>query len=159
MAKWTDYAEKEGIADNDEIIILDKETNTNKRSIVSNIVNVVVEKIASHKFSGLNTADKTLVGAINEVDAKNTAQDEKISTLESDISEASTKNTEQDAKISTLESRANESDAKNTEQDERLEAVENELSTFLKKTDVDSTLSVSGSPADAKAVGDALKKG
>ena len=179
MAKWTDYAEKEGIADNDEIIILDKETNTNKRSIVSNIVNVVVEKIASHKFSGLNTADKTLVGAINEVDAKNTeqdekisalesdikeagtkntAQDEKISTLESDISEASTKNTEQDAKISTLESRANESDTKNTEQDERLEAVENELSTFLKKTDVDSTLSVSGSPADAKAVGDALEK-
>lgn len=158
MAKWTDYAEKEGIADNDEIIILDKETNTNKRSIVSNIVNVVVEKIASHKFSGLNTADKTLVGAINEVDAKNTEQDEKISALESDINEAGTKNTEQDEKISTLESRANESDTKNTEQDERLEAVENELSTFLKKTDVDSTLSVSGSPADAKAVGDALKK-
>lgn len=158
MAKWTDYAEKEGIADNDEIIILDKETNTNKRSIVSNIVNGAVEKIGSHKFSGLNTDVKTLVGAINEVDAKNDAQDEKTSALESDISEASAKNTEQDEKISTLESRANKSDTKNTEQDERLETVENELSTFLKKTDVDSTLSVSGSPADAKAVGDALKK-
>jgi hypothetical protein len=158
MAKWTDYAEKEGIADNDEIIILDKETNTNKRSIVSNIANRVVEKIASHKFSGLNTADKTLVGAINEVDAKNDAQDEKTSALESDIKEASAKNTEQDEKISTLESDISEASAKNTEQDERLEAVENELSTFLKKTDVDSTLSVSGSPADAKAVGDALEK-
>lgn len=135
MAKWTDYAEKEGIADNDEIIILDKESNTNKRSIVSNIVNGAVEKIGSHKFSGLNTDVKTLVGAINEVDAKNDAQDEKISTLESDINEAGTKN---------------------TEQDERLEAVENELSTFLKKTDVDSTLSVADSPADAKAVGDAV---
>lgn len=137
MAKWTDYAEKEGLADNDEIIILDKETNTNKRSIVSNIVNGAVEKIGSHKFSGLNTDDKTLVGAVNEVDAENDVQDEKISTLESDINEAGTKN---------------------TEQDERLEAVENELSNFLKKTDVDSTLSVSGSPADGKAVGDALKK-
>lgn len=158
MAKWTDYAEKEGIADNDEIIILDKETNTNKRSTVSNIVNRAIEEIAPHKFSGLNTADKTLVGAINEVDAKNDAQDEKTSALESAINEAGTKNTEQDTKISALESRVNESDTKNTEQDERLEAVENELSTFLKKTDVDSTLSVSGSPADAKAVGNALEK-
>ena len=82
MAKWTDYAEKEGLADNDEIIILDKETNTNKRSIVSNIVNGAVEKIGSHKFSGLNTDDKTLVGAINEVDAKNDAQDKKITDAE-----------------------------------------------------------------------------
>lgn len=116
MAKWTDYAEKEGLADNDEIIILDKETNTNKRSIVSNIVNGAVEKIGSHKFSGLNTDDKTLVGAINEVDAKNDAQDKKI------------------------------------------EEVENKFSDYLKKTDVDSTLSVSGSPADAKVVGEQFRK-
>ncbi len=135
MAKWTDYAEKEGLADNDEIIILDKETNTNKRSIVSNIVNGAVEKIGSHKFSGLNTDDKTLVGAINEVDAKNDAQDKKISALESGASEAKTKN---------------------TEQDKRLEAVEKKLPSYLKKVDVDSTLSVSGSPADAKVVGDAV---
>lgn len=135
MAKWTDYAEKEGLADNDEIIILDKETNTNKRSIVSNIVNGAVEKIGSHKFSELNTDVKTLVGAINEVDAKNDAQDKKISTLDSGVSEAKTKNTEQDTKI---------------------EAVEDKLPSFLKKTDVDSTLAVSGSPADAKVVGDAV---
>ena len=135
MAKWTDYAEKEGLADNDEIIILDKETNKNKRSIVSNIANWAVEKIESHKFSGLNTDDKTLVGAINEVDAKNDAQDKRISTLESGVSEAKTKNTAQDA---------------------RLKAIESELPNFLEKTDVDSTLSVSGSPADAKVVGDAV---
>lgn len=177
MAKWTDYAEKEGLADNDEIIILDKETNKNKRSIVSNIANWAVEKIESHKFSGLNTDDKTLVGAINEVDAKNDAQDKRISTLESGVSEAKTKNTEQDKKISALESSVSEAKTKNTEQDTRistlesgvseagtkntkqdarLEAIESKLPSFLKTTDVDSTLAVSGSPADAKAVGDAV---
>ena len=158
MAKRTDYAEKEGLADNDEIIILDKETNKNKRSIVSNIANWAVEKIESHKFSGLNTDDKTLVGAINEVDAKNDAQDKKISTLESGVSEAGTKNTEQDKKISALESGASEAKTKNTEQDKRLEAVEEKIPSFLKATDVDSTLSVSGSPADAKVVGEQFKK-
>lgn len=156
MAKWTDYAEKEGLADNDEIIILDKETNKNKRSIVSNIANWAVEKIESHKFSGLNTDDKTLVGAINEVDAKNDAQDKKISALEPGVSEAKTKNTEQDKKISALESDVSEAKTKNSEQDTRIEAVEEKLPSYLKKTDVDSTLSVSGSPADAKVVGNAV---
>lgn len=48
-------------------------------------------------------------------------------------------------------------DAKNTEQDEKLNAIENKFPSYVKKTDVDSTLSVAGSPADAKVVGDSLK--
>lgn len=137
MAKWNEYGLKTGTSARDEVLILDSDTNTNKRMTVGDIQEFANGKMLEKENATLKTEAKTLIGAINEVDAKNDAQDEKISALES---------------------RANESDTKNTEQDERLEAVENELSTFLKKTDVDSTLSVSGSPADAKAVGDALKK-
>lgn len=158
MAKWNEYGLKTGTSARDEVLILDSDTNTNKRITVGDIQEFANGKMLEKENSTLSTEAKTLIGAINEVDAKNDAQDEKLATLESDIKEAGTKNTEQDEKISALESDISEAGTKNNEQDERIGAIEKKLPSYLKNTDVDSTLSVAGSPADAKVVGDALKK-
>lgn len=116
MAKWNEYGLKTGTSARDEVLILDSDTNTNKRITVGDIQEFANGKMLEKENTTLNTEAKTLIGAINEVDAKNDAQDAS------------------------------------------LEEIEKKFSSYVKKTDVDSTLSVSGSPADAKAVGDALKK-
>ncbi len=116
MAKWNEYGLKSGTSAEDEVLILDSDTNTNKRTTVGDIQEFANGKVLEKENSTLNTEAKTLIGAINEVDTKNDAQDTKI------------------------------------------EEVENKFSDYLKKTDVDSTLLVSGSPADAKVVGEQFKK-
>lgn len=116
MAKWNEYGLKTGTSARDEVLILDSDTNTNKRITVGDIQEFANGKMLEKENATLNTETKTLIGAINEVDAKNDTQDKS------------------------------------------LEAIEKKFSGYVKKTDVDSTLSVSGSPADAKVVGDALKK-
>lgn len=116
MAKWNEYGLKTGTSARDEVLILDSDTNTNKRITVGDIQEFANGKMLEKENTALNTEAKTLIGAINEVDAKNNAQD------------------------------AN------------LEAIEKKFSSYVKKTDVDSTLLVAGSPADAKVVGDALEK-
>lgn len=103
MAKWDEYGLKTGTSAKDEVLILDSDTNTNKRITVGDIQEFANGKMLEKENTTLNTEAKTLIGAINEVDAKNDAQDEKISTLESDIREAGTKNTEQDERIGAVE--------------------------------------------------------
>lgn len=116
MAKWDEYGLKAGTSARDEVLIKDSDTNTNKRITVGDIQEFANDKMLEKENTTLNTEAKNLIGAINEVDAKN------------------------------------------TEQDEKLNAIENKFPSYVKKTDVDSTLSVAGSPADAKVVGDSLKK-
>lgn len=115
MAKWNEYGLKTGTSARDEVLILDSDTNTNKRITVGDIQEFANGKMLEKENSTLSTEAKTLIGAINEVDAKNNAQDES------------------------------------------LEAIEKKFSSYVKKTDVDSTLSVAGSPADAKVVGERFK--
>ncbi|RHF82015.1 hypothetical protein [Coprococcus comes] len=115
MAKWNEYGLKTGTSARDEVLILDSDTNTNKRITVEDIQEFSNGKMLEKENSTLSTEAKTLIGAINEVDAKNNAQDES------------------------------------------LEAIEKKFSSYVKKTDVDSTLSVAGSPADAKVVGERFK--
>lgn len=115
MAKWNEYGLKTGTSARDEVLILDSDTNTNKRITVGDIQEFANGKMLEKENTTLNTEAKTLIGAINEVDAKNDAQD-----------------------VS-------------------LEAIEKKFSGYVKKTDVDSTLSAAGSPADAKVVGDNFK--
>ena len=115
MAKWNEYGLKTDTSARDEVLILDSDTNTNKRITVGDIQEFANGKMLEKENATLNTEAKTLIGAINEVDAKNDAQDAS------------------------------------------LEAIEKKFSGYVKKTDVDSTLSVAGSPADAKVVGDSLK--
>lgn len=115
MAKWNEYGLKTGTSARDEVLILDSDTNTNKRITVGDIQEFSNGKMLEKENSTLSTEAKTLIGAINEVDAKNNAQDES------------------------------------------LEAIEKKFSSYVKKTDVDSTLLVAGSPADAKVVGERFK--
>ena len=115
MAKWNEYGLKTGTSARDEVLILDSDTNTNKRITVGDIQEFANGKMLEKENSTLSTEAKTLIGAINELDAKN------------------------------------------DEQDESLEAIEKKFSSYVKKTDVDSTLSAAGSPADAKVVGERFK--
>lgn len=108
MAKWNEYGLKTDTSARDEVLILDSDTNTNKRITVGDIQEFANGKMLEKENATLNTEAKTLIGAINEVDAKNDAQDAS------------------------------------------LEAIEKKFSGYVKKTDVDSTLLVSGSPADAR---------
>lgn len=67
MPKWTDYTIKTTVADNDEIMTLDTAGKANKRLSLSTLSDWVLEKIADKVFEKLQTNDKTILGAINEL--------------------------------------------------------------------------------------------
>ena len=68
--KWTDYTTKETLKDNDELMILDKDANANKRTLMDKIWNYVVDKMTTAVIAKLGTTDKTLIGAVNELNSK-----------------------------------------------------------------------------------------
>lgn len=69
MPKWTDYTTKATVADNDEVMVLDTAGKANKRLSLSALLGFIENKIISRRFDNLNTTDKTVLGAINEVDS------------------------------------------------------------------------------------------
>lgn len=69
MPKWTDYTIKAEPADNDEVMVLDTAGKANKRLSLSALLGFIENKIISRRFDNLNTTDKTVLGAINEVDS------------------------------------------------------------------------------------------
>ena len=75
MPKWTDYTTKTTVADNDEVMVLDTVGKANKRLSLSTLSDWVLGKIADKVFEKLQTNDKTILGAINELNsnAKNTS--------------------------------------------------------------------------------------
>lgn len=73
MAKWDEYGLKTGTSARDEVLIKDSDTNTNKRITVGDIQEFANGKMLEKENATLNTEAKTLIGAINEVDAKNDA--------------------------------------------------------------------------------------
>lgn len=70
MPKWTDYTIKTTVADNDEIMTLDTAGKANKRLSLSTLSDWVLGKIADKVFEKLQTNDKTILGAINELNSK-----------------------------------------------------------------------------------------
>lgn len=72
MPKWTDYTIKTTVADNDEIMTLDTAGKANKRLSLSTLSDWVLGKIADKVFEKLQTNDKTILGAINELNSKTT---------------------------------------------------------------------------------------
>lgn len=70
MPKWTDYTTKTTVADNDEIMTLDTAGKANKRLSLSTLSDWVLGKIADKVFEKLQTNDKTILGAINELNSK-----------------------------------------------------------------------------------------
>ena len=69
MPKWTDYTIKTTVADNDEVMVLDTAGKANKRLSLSTLPDWVLGKIADKVFEKLQTNDKTILGAINELNS------------------------------------------------------------------------------------------
>lgn len=70
MPKWTDYTIKTEPADKDEVMILDTLGKANKRLGLSALSDWIIGKIASKVFENLQTQNKTILGAINELNSK-----------------------------------------------------------------------------------------
>ena len=67
--EWTKYTTKEALKDNDELMILDKDANANKRTLMSKIWDYVVDKMTTAVIAKLETTNKTLIGAVNELNS------------------------------------------------------------------------------------------
>lgn len=68
--EWTKYTTKEALKDNDELMILDKDANANKRTLMDKIWDYVVDKMTTAVIAKLETTNKTLIGAVNELNSK-----------------------------------------------------------------------------------------
>ena len=78
MPKWTDYTIKTTVADNDEIMTLDTAGKANKRLSLSTLSDWVLGKIADKVFEKLQTNDKTILGAINELNSNRLTDSTKL---------------------------------------------------------------------------------
>lgn len=67
--EWTKYTTKEALKDNDELMILDKDANANKRTLMDKIWDYVVDKMTTAVIAKLETTNKTLIGAVNELNS------------------------------------------------------------------------------------------
>lgn len=70
MPKWTDYTIKTDPADKDEMMILDTAGKANKRLGLSALSDWIIGKIANKVFENLQTQNKTILGALNELNSK-----------------------------------------------------------------------------------------
>ena len=69
MGKWNDYTTKTALKDNDELMILDKDANANKRTLLDKVWDYVVNKMTTAVITKLGTTNKTLIGAVNELNS------------------------------------------------------------------------------------------
>ena len=67
--EWTKYTTKTALKDNDELMILDKDANANKRTLMDKIWDYVVDKMTTAVIAKLGTTNKTLIGAVNELNS------------------------------------------------------------------------------------------
>lgn len=70
MPKWTEYASKDTLADNDEVMLYDATARANKRGLMSKFWDYVVGKMATAVISKLETDNKTIIGAINVLNSE-----------------------------------------------------------------------------------------
>lgn len=70
MPKWTDYTIKTEPAGKDEMMILDTAGKANKRLGLSALSDWILNKLADKTFQKLATSNKTILGAINELNSK-----------------------------------------------------------------------------------------
>ena len=69
MGKFNEYTQKATPADNDTLMIYDATAKANKLSPFSGIWNWIVGKLANAVINNLQTNDKTVIGAINELNS------------------------------------------------------------------------------------------
>ena len=70
MGKFNEYSQKATPADNDTLMIYDATSKANKLSPFSGIWNWIVEKLTNAVISNLQTNNKSVVGALNELNSK-----------------------------------------------------------------------------------------
>ena len=69
MAKWTDYPTKKTPEDTDDLMIYDATGKANKRVLFSGLWNWIVDKLTNAVISNLKTNNKTILGALNELNS------------------------------------------------------------------------------------------
>lgn len=69
MAKWTDYPTKTTPADTDDLMIYDATGKANKRVLFSGLWNWIVDKLTNAVINNLQTNNKTILGALNELNS------------------------------------------------------------------------------------------
>lgn len=70
MGKFNEYSQKATPADNDTMMIYDATAKANKLSPFSGIWNWIVGKLTNAVISNLQTNNKSVVGALNELNSK-----------------------------------------------------------------------------------------
>lgn len=70
MGKFNEYTQKATPADNDTLMIYDATSKANKLSPFSGIWNWIVGKLTNAVISNLQTSNRTVLGAINELNSK-----------------------------------------------------------------------------------------
>lgn len=70
MAKFNEYTQKATPADNDTLMIYDATSKANKLSPFSGIWNWIVGKLTNAVISNLQTSNKSVIGALNELNSK-----------------------------------------------------------------------------------------
>ena len=69
MAKWTDYPTKTTPGDTVDLMIYDATGKANKRVLFSGLWNWIVDKLTNAVISNLQTNNKTILGALNELNS------------------------------------------------------------------------------------------
>lgn len=86
MAKFTDYTEKTEPVDTDLALIYDTQAKVNKKFTFGNLWKWIAKKIVSEGISQLETTNKTIPGAINELNSNSVKSKNNPSDLNSLIS-------------------------------------------------------------------------
>lgn len=67
MGLWTDYTKKDTPEDNDTLMLYDAAGKANKQTLFSGFWKWVAKKLKEATLSDLETTNKTMIGAINEL--------------------------------------------------------------------------------------------
>lgn len=91
MGKFNEYTQKATPADNDTLMIYDATSKANKLSPFSGIWNWIVGKLTNAVISNLQTSNKSVIGALNELHSNTSklALKENVTDIQALISKAS----------------------------------------------------------------------
>ena len=86
MAKFNEYTQKATPEDADTLMIYDAAAKANKLSPFSGIWNWIVKKLTNAVISNLQTSNKSVIGALNELNGKLNVDTETIFYTDSEMS-------------------------------------------------------------------------
>ena len=70
MGKFNEYSQKATPANSDTLMIYDATSKTNKLSPFGGVWNWIVDRLANAVVSKLTTSNKTVIGAVNELNGR-----------------------------------------------------------------------------------------